>query len=715
MVRFWYENRPAAIVNEHGTSPASSLQSALDFHREGRFAEAETLYLRVLAELPRQPDALRLLGILARQRGDFDRALDLLHQALAVSPASADAHHDVGLTWFQLANYSKAIDAYQQALQIEPRFAEAKYNLGNAYYALRDLEAALACFQQARKLQPGLSEVHFSLGLLEQDHGHFSEAILNYERAIQARPDYPEAFLNMGLAWKRLGRSDLAKSHLENSLKLRPKYSEALLNHGIIHQEEGRLSDAAICFRSVLTDNAENIPARLNLAMVLDGLEELKEAENEARDAVERAPENPQAHALLGALLIKTHHSKEAKQASERALAIAPNFLPAHVNLAQILLIENRLDEAAIHCEQVLRSEPLNAAALVCLGVIRTRQRHPREAIDVLERALKAYPDDSAAEINLAICELLVGRFHEGWRHYDARWRSKLTSCVPRSFSQQRWRGEGFSGRTLLIHAEQGFGDTIQFARYAAMVKKRGGRVVFECQPSLKSIIRTVTGIDKVIGCGEELGEFELHVPLLSLPEVFRTHLETIPAVVPYLSPPEIDTTILPARRPDEIRVGFVWRGSKSQNDDQRPVPLTALKEVFEISGIRPFSFQIDSITDELENSGLTEKIFPLGNALSDFGATAAFISEMDLMVTMDTAVTHLAGALGKPTFVLLPFAPDWRWLLDREDSPWYPSFRLFRQIRFGDWSVPVKRLTIRLREILEKGMRPDACGQESV
>lgn len=689
-------------MNEQVTLPTSILESALTCHREGRLAEAEALYQKVLEHNPRQHDALRLLGILVRQQGNLSRALDLLQQARSVNAGSADVHHDLGLTWFELADYPKAIGAYNQALEIDREFAEARYNLGNAYYVQRDLESAAACFQEVRARRPEFAEVHFSLGLIEHDNGRSAEAIHCYEQAIQVRPDYPEAFLNMSLAYRSLGKLDLAVVHLQNALKLRPRYSEALLNLGLIHQETGQLSGASTCFRKVLSEHPDNVPAQLNLSMTLDGLNQLEEAENEARKAVKLAPDDPHVNGFLGALLIKSKKLAEAKFYSEKALALAPDFIPAQVNLAQVLLIENQLEEAATRCEFVLRSQPINCATLVCLGVIRTRQRRPWEAIEVLERALTANPEDASAEINLAISELLVGRFDPGWKHYDARWRSTLTACVPRPFKQKRWQGEDFTGLTLLIHAEQGFGDTIQFVRYAKRVAERGGRVAFECQPSLKSLMCSVDGVDEVIGMGETLPSFDLQVPLLTLPEIFQTTLESIPKEMPYLTPPEPAPPVLSPRRKGEFRIGMVWRGSKSQNDDQRPVPLNGLKPLFEIDRIRGFSFQVDSIDDELSRSDLKGKILPLGPSLTDFSVTAALILQMDLMVTMDTAVCHLAGALGKPVWVLLAYAPDWRWLLDRSDSPWYPSMRLFRQVQFGEWSNPVERLKNDLQRLVE-------------
>jgi tetratricopeptide (TPR) repeat protein len=681
--------------------PLQALQSALSLHREGHLSEAEALYLSVIHSSPNQPDAFRLLGILSRQQGDLDRSLDLLKHAVALSPASAQALHDLGLTWSELADYPKAIQAFRSAIALVPDFAEAHYNLGNAYVGLGDLTSAGACFQLASTCRPDLAEAHFSLGLLELEQGNFAHAAASFEKALLHQPENPEAWFHRGLSAKHLGDPGRADACFRKALALRPDYIEALLSLAVLAQEQNHPKDAAACFREVLALQPDNLAANLNLAIILESSNQLQEAEIHARRAAERVPQNPQALSLLSALLLRRNELQEARLFSEQALGLEKNFNAAHVNLAQILLVENQLEQSAAHCETVLQSDPANAASLVCLGIIRTRQRRPLEAIDALERALANDPTNADAEINLGIAELLVGRFESGWRHYESRWRSKQTCCIPRPFSQPQWKGESFSGNTLLIHAEQGFGDTLQFVRYASLAAKRGGTIVLECQSALVRLMHSVPGIHHVIARGAPLPAFDLHVPLMSLPQIFETRLDSIPAEVPYLTPPEGPVQILAPKPTSELRVGFVWRGSKRQNDDQRPVPLSAIRSLFEIKSLRGYSFQIDSVTEELEEAGLTERIVPLGHALTDFGKTAGLMTQMDLMITMDTAVTHLAGALAIPTWVLLPYAPDWRWLLDRTDCPWYPSLRLFRQSRFRDWTGPIENVKTELMRLL--------------
>ncbi|MBM3839870.1 MAG: tetratricopeptide repeat protein [Verrucomicrobia bacterium] len=678
--------------------PISLLQSALAHHQHGRLDEAEDLYRQVLDRQPRHPDALRLLGVLCRQRGDLHNARQWLERALAVQPQIADTHHDLGLVWFELRQYREAIAQYKSAIEIQREFPEALYNLGNAYYALRDLEKAAAFYQEAADQQPALAEPHFNLGLLEQDRGNDAAAIRHYERALAIRPDYPEARLNLGFAQSNLGQLDAASANYLKALELRRDYPEAWLNLGCVRQREGRTTEAETCFRQAVVLQPDSVAARLSLAMALDGLDKVEEAESEARIAVSLAPENPRAHSSLGALLLHKNRRDEAIECSNRALRLDPNFVPAHVTIAQALLIQNKLEEAARRCEMILALEPANVAALTCLGVARTRQRRAWEALVSLEKAVSCNPRDSDAMINLAICELLLGRFVSGWKHYDARWTTQMTFCVPRRFSQPQWHGEHFAGRTLLLYGEQGFGDTIQFVRYATSVAERGGRVILECQTSLKTLLQSVAGIDQVFGYGEPLPAFDFQAPLLSLPAVFRTTVETIPAEAPYLRPRSVGARKLASLPDKPLKVGLVWCGSRSQNHDPRPVPFGNLEPILTLDGIAFYSFQTGENADELRPSRFANRVIDLSGEMGDFSATAALLDQLDLVISIDTALAHLAGAMGKTAWVLLPFAPDWRWGLEGETCPWYPAMRLFRQARFGDWSDPIREVADQLR-----------------
>lgn len=694
-------------MNERvSTPPITLLKSALVHHQQGRLDEAEHLYRQVLDHQPHQQDALRLLGVLCRQRGDLETSRKLLELALEIRPDCPETHHDLGLVWFELHRYPEALAAYQKAITLRFHFPEAHNNLGNAYHALQDLENAAASYQEAVSQQPGLAEVHFNLGLVEQDRRNDMAALSHYERALKILPEYPEALLNLGLVQSNLGHSAAAESNYLKALRLKPDYAEAWLNLGYVQQSQGRLSEAESSFRRVLALLPSNVPAHLNLSMVLENLGKTEEAEREARKAVSLAPDHPRAQSYLGALALKRNGLDEAIACSNRALDLDPNFIPAHVTVSQVLLIRNRLEEAAQRSETILDLDGANVSAHTCLGVIRTRQRRPWEALVALEKALRCNPNDSDAMINLAICELSLGRFISGWKHYEARWTTQLTFCVPRHFSQPRWRGENLEGRTLLLYGEQGFGDTIQFVRYAKLVAEGGARVLLECQPSLKNLLQTVAGVDRAFSYGETLPAFDLQAPLLSLPGIFQTTVKTIPWEVPYLCPPVTAAQKLPPVPGERFRVGLAWCGSRSQNDDQRPVPFRSLQPILEIEPIAFYSFQTRLAAEELQHVNSSSNMVDLSSTLADFSVSAAFIQQLDLVITIDTALAHLAGALGKRVWVLLPFAPDWRWTLEGEDNPWYPTMRVFRQTEFGNWSTPVGRVASELRTLVESRIR---------
>ena len=684
-------------------SVAALLQSGLANHREGRLDEADRLYRQVLAHQPRQQDALRLLGVLNRQRGDLQAARELLELALEIAPHLPDTHHDLGLVWFELHEYREAIAAYQRALALCRDFPEAHYNLGNAYYALGERDHAEASYLEAINQQPNLAEVHFNLGLLEQDRRNDSAAITHYADALRIRPQYPEAFLNRGLSQTSLGDLKAATSSFREALALRPDYLEAWLNLGDVLQRSGALAEAESCFRRVIELQPSSMAAHLNLSMVLNSLGRSDEAGAAARSAVLLAPWSPRAHAYLGALLLKKNQIDEAIDCSNRALSLDPDFIPARVTLSQSLLLLNKLPESARECEAIIGLDGSNVPAHTCLGLIRSRQRRPWEALAALEQAVSLSPADSEAIIHLAISELLLGRFASGWKHYEARWTTEITSCVPRRLAQPLWKGEPLAGRTLLLYGEQGFGDTIQFSRYAKLAASQGGRVIIECQPALKCILRTVAGASQVVGYGEPLPSFDLHAPLLSLPGIFQTTLEAIPSAVPYLSAPADVFTKLPVTQGGDLKIGLAWCGSQSQNHDPRPVPLNCLQPILNLKGIDFYSFQKGDAAGELRHLSVRSPIHDLSHQLKDFSVTASFVEQLDLVLSIDTALAHLAGAMGKPVWVMLPFAPDWRWTLEGEHCPWYPTMRLFRQTKANCWRECADRVALELRSLAEK------------
>jgi len=383
---------------------------------------------------------------------------------------------------------------------------------------------------------------------------------------------------------------------------------------------------------------------------------------------------------------------EEAIACYQAAIRIAPHMGEVHNNLGNSLMAFCRFYEAAdsfSEATRLLPSSPVpltaRATALQALGLIKEAKADCREA-------LKMAPDFAQAHWNLALNLLLQGHYSEGWQEYEWRWlRTDFTS--PRRHSDiPQWDGSALHGRTILLHAEQGFGDAIQFVRYAPLVAQRGGSVVLECHPQLVSLFQGVEGVQAVIPFGTPLPKSSYQVPLLSLLHIFNTTLENIPSKVPYLSPPtdyrEKWISLIPNNR-SALRIGLVWAG-KSYPDPLRSCRLAELAPLATTHNVIFYSLQLGAGSEQVCSPAEEMTLIDLTGQIHDFADTAALIEQLDLVVSIDTAVGHLAGALGKPVHLMLPFAPDWRWLLERSDSPWYPSMRIFRQKQPGNWGETI-------------------------
>ena len=377
-------------------------------------------------------------------------------------------------------------------------------------------------------------------------------------------------------------------------------------------------------------------------------------------------------------------------------------------NRGNALVRLNRPTDAIVAYDAALRIAPENARLLTNRAHALRRLDRVEEAAAELARATGLRPDFAEAHFELALAQLALGDFVHGWREYEWRWDTAVFAPHRRTFTSPLWTGaQPIAGKTVLLHAEQGFGDTIQFARYLHLVARLGARVVLEVQPELLALFTGFAGVASVIAQGQKRPRFDLHCPLLSLPHSVGTRLDSIPADAPYLAVSGERARHWEQRlsgpRP---RIGLVWAGASSHpNDLNRSIPLAVLAPVLRRDGCfvslqRDLRAGDDAILRELGN------VVRFGEELADFADTAALLAGLDLVVTVDTAVAHLAGALGKPLILLLPYAADFRWLRGRNDSPWYPSAQLIRQQRFGDWSDAVAQLAGRLGEVVAAPFR---------
>jgi hypothetical protein len=442
------------------------------------------------------------------------------------------------------------------------------------------------------------------------------------------------------------------------------------------------------------------LESALRNAAALFAANRLDEAQEIALALAAAAPRDFHVHHLLGALAARRGRWDDCVAACTAALALQPDHAEALANRGAALRMLGRLDEALADYDRAIAAAPGSAEAHNNRGVALAALNRHGEAIEAYTRALQLRPDYARARFNRAMSELVLGDLDRGWRDHEARWTGSEMHRGPRALPGREWTGlEDIAGKTLLAYAEQGIGDTIQLARYARLAARRGARVIIEAHAPLVPLLRGVEGVDQAMALGDPLPGFDLHCALMSLPRAFGTTLETIPADVPYVHAPESAVAAWRERLRDghARHIGLAWSGSRTlRNDANRSIALARLASL--MGPDRTFVAVQTDIRDSdvaaLESLGIRT----FAGELRDFADTAALVSALDLVISVDTAAAHLAGALGKPVWVLLPFSPDWRWLLGREDSPWYPTARLFRQPRIGDWETVIARVAEALR-----------------
>jgi FkbM family methyltransferase len=602
------------------------------------------------------------------QTGHLAAAETLYRQVVQQDPQHMEALFWLALIADQQGRLEESVARYEQVLQVQPDSAEAEGNLGSVLLRLKRVPEAIAHHRRALERMPDNAKAHYNLALSLYDDGQIDAAIHHYQQAIAFQPDYANAHHNLGMALYRQDKLLEAISHYQQAVALDP-------NH---------------------------VSARNSLGVALYKQDRLEEAIQHYRHAIDLKPDYISAYDNLGIALKQQKKYDEAAQVFRQAIQLRPNNANAYINLGNTLRDLGDLEAALIHIQEAVRLQPTNADAhnsYACLMVDLCRFD---EAIASFEQAVQHRPDFADAHLNLGIILLQVGQFERGFSEYHWRW--KTSQCPDLRYINAMWRGSDLTGKTILLTAEQGFGDTIQFARYAPLVAQFGGQVVIACQQPLLRLLATVPGVNRCANRDKDDVDVHAHAPLLELPYILGTTLATIPAQVPYLSPPpdaQINLQSFPGVR---LKIGIVWAANPNNStSSRRSCPLAQFLALLDtLPHIALYSLQKDAPEADQALLQGRDRLQDLQAQLNDFADTAAAIVQLDLILTVDTAVAHLAGALGKPTWTLLPYIADWRWLLDREDSPWYPTMRLFRQRQPGDWEEVFARVATALQSDAE-------------
>lgn len=623
-------------------------------HRDGRLDDAERGYRETLDADPVHVDALHLLGVLRHQQGQHAEAADLVRRAVNLRPDDAALQLNLGNALKALGELEAAIERFRNALTLAPAFPLAHYNLGNAYAALGRHEDAMFSFGHAVRLQPGDASPHNNLGNAYHALGRYTEAVDSFRRALKIRPGHAGAHNNLGMSLNALGDTEGALAQFRAALAAQPRF----------------------------------VAAHFNLANTLDA----------------------------------TGRHAEAVATFEAALALQPRFAPALFGLGNAHVALGRHDAAIGPFERAVGLDPKFALAWLALGTAHHALGRHEAAVRAFDEALRVRPELAAAHLNRALAWLTIGDFRRGLPEYE--WRLDPAAREPAQYVQYaqyemqtarrtpspplspdtlpRWTGAPLGGRTLLIQAEQGFGDTLQFVRFVPIVardaqQESGARIVLEVQPQLIPLIAPFAEAARVtlIAQGAPRPAADLHCPLLSLPLALGTTFDALPARTPYLQAPAAYRRKWRGSLGGQAKrkIGIAWSG-RIQKQENRSLPLAMLDPLFALEGIDWIVLQpqlSDAEHAALDAHPRARSIHRLGSKVADFADTAAVIERLDAVVSIDTSIAHLAGALGAKLWLMLPFAADWRWFAGTDTSPWYPRARLVRQPRPGAWAEVIE------------------------
>jgi tetratricopeptide (TPR) repeat protein len=593
-------------------------------------------------------------------------------KARAARRVAASHSFDQALTLHRQGRLDEADKIYGAILAAEPRHGDAlhlsgllRHQQGRSVEALRLVAAAL-------RAKPDAAEAVMTHGVILEALKRHEEALADFDRLMTARAGDAVLHYNRGNALKALGRHDDAVASYRRALELKPDLAEAHHNLGSAYADFKLYDEALASYDRALAVNPDNTELLNNRGKVLIRLKRYQEAVLSFDRSLALDPRQADALCQRGDALAELGRFDDALDAHAQALRIDPNSADAHLKRGNALVALNRFAEAL----------PCFAAAL----------------------AIK--PDNAEANFNEALTRLCLGDFHRGWQKYEWRWQCQEFAKSKPDYPRPLWRGEtDLRGKTILLVTEQGLGDAIQFVRYAPIVAALGATVWLGVRKPQVTLMQGVAGIARVFGAGDMLPEFDLYCPLLSLPLAFGTELHTIPSRVPYIrvSEERIDHWRPRVPHTGRLRIGLCWAGTGAHpNDRRRSLPLERLADILAVPEIDFVSLQKD-VSDAdaaiLRRHGVTA----LGDDFADFADTAAVMTMLDLVISVDTSVAHLAGAMAKATAVLLPFSPDFRWMLDRADSPWYPTMRLYRQTTIGDWNGPLARLTAELAAVARR------------
>lgn len=648
--------------------------------------------------------AMKELAVQAAELGEFDAALEMWEKVIALDEKDPMAFLNMSFAYMKQKNYREAMVVSRRALELDPTIKEAVLNYAGCEVVIGDMKKAISLLEVLLKQEPYYPPGMLLIASACYLDGQKERAIEIFETLRRKGFNCTGFFIDEAEDFLSQGRLDRASLLLEAAIKTENISADTagVFNKlGEAFKREGQIEDAIASFEKAVGIKPDFPEAHYNLGCVYNKVKRHKEAIACYREALRHKPEFAEAGYNMGIAFQELGMDEEAIVCYRATLAQNPALAEPYMNLGSLQQKKGENDAAMESFREAIRLRPDSAEAWCSQGSLFKSMRRYEEALDSFRRAIAIDADLAEAHWNLATLLLMRGDYEQGWKEYAWRSRVRGLEGIHRKYEEPLWQGEDIAGRTILIHTEQGMGDAIQFIRYVRLVAEKGAKVIVEGPGELAGLFSGVAGVHDFISRGNPLPMVDLQCPLMTLPLLFKTTIATIPKEVPYIS---VDGGLLRKWRDrigagqGKVRVGLVWSGNPQHEEDKkRSLPFSTLSRLTGLRTAEFFSLQKGPAAAEVKTSPNGIEFVDYSEELEDFTDTAALIANLDLIISVDTAVAHLAGAIGKTVWTLLPFTPDWRWMLDREDSPWYPSMKLFRQLSEGDWEGVLSRVRAEL------------------
>ena len=686
--------------------PRDKLQNLFNLYTHGKLQKALDDSKELLHEFPNSAILYYINGTVNVGLQLFNEGMNSFKKALKIKPDYVEVYNNMGIAFKDQGDQEKAIKSFKQVIKINPNFYEAYNNMGIALKDQGDQEKAMKSFKQAIKIKPDFYEAHNNMGIVLKEQGDQEKAIKSFKKAIEIKPDFYEAYNNLGVVLKDQGYQEKAIDNYEHAVKIKPDYVEAYYNIGNAFKTLGKLEEAIAAYNKAVSIDPDYVKAYNNLGNSLRERGKLEDSIDAFNKALTINPDYAETHNNMGITLQEMGKLQEAIEAYNKAVLINPKYAEGYNNMGNTFRNQEKLEESIGAYSKALSINPDYADAYNNMGNSLREIGKLEEAIEAYNKALSIKHDYADIHWNLALINHLRGNLIDGCELYEYRLKKEEITVRP-ARTRFKWDGkQSLRGKHFLVYEEQGLGDAIQFCRYLPLLEEKGAKVSFKVKSKLHQLLGTLKTKADFLSEMPSDGMIDFESPLLSLPYLFGTTLSTIPGKSPYLYAQEdMSKTWKKTLSEDTFKIGICWQGSKRPLDIGRSFPLSLFEGISKIPTVELINLHKGEGNKQLEEISflLTTLGSQFDSGPDSFIDTAAVMMSCDLIITSDTAVAHLAGALGRQTWVVLKYIPDWRWMLDRTDSPWYPTMKLYRQKIRGEWIDIFKKMEKNLRDLLKK------------